>query len=144
MGLWSWQSWKMVSSNKGTMISWREQQMGMVMSSLIIFIILLGSVLYRFRLCVRLVSLPWFCFSSFVLCFFFSLRSSLFSVFIFVPSAALPFLFCVCSVLALHVWLGKFTRACNSCCIIWIDSSLFFLLKVNRYIYIDFIYDLIW
>jgi hypothetical protein len=28
----------MVSSNKGMMISWREQQMGMVMSSLIIFI----------------------------------------------------------------------------------------------------------
>jgi len=37
-----------------------------------------------------------------VLFFFFSLRSSLFSVFIFVPSASLPFLYCVCSVLALR------------------------------------------
>ncbi|KAI5570230.1 hypothetical protein BDE02_11G013300 [Populus trichocarpa] len=43
MGLWNSQSWKMVSSNKGMMISWREQQMGMVMSSLIIFINLQSS-----------------------------------------------------------------------------------------------------
>ncbi|KAI9393793.1 hypothetical protein POPTR_006G283900v4 [Populus trichocarpa] len=77
-----------------------------------------SSVFYRFRLCVRLVCLPWFCFSSFVpshplyFClllrsplfsvYFLSLRSSLFSVFIFVPSASLPFLYCVCSVLALR------------------------------------------
>ncbi|KAJ6978683.1 hypothetical protein NC653_026972 [Populus alba x Populus x berolinensis] len=33
----------MVSSNKGIMISWREHQMGMVMSSLIIFINLQSS-----------------------------------------------------------------------------------------------------
>uniref|UniRef100_A0A3N7F9D2 Uncharacterized protein n=1 Tax=Populus trichocarpa TaxID=3694 RepID=A0A3N7F9D2_POPTR len=43
MGLWSSQSWKMVSSNKGMMISWREYKMGMVMSSLIIFINLQSS-----------------------------------------------------------------------------------------------------
>jgi hypothetical protein len=43
MGLWNSQSWKMVSSNKGMMISRREQQIGMVMSSLIIFINLQSS-----------------------------------------------------------------------------------------------------
>lgn len=72
----------------------------------------------RFRICVRLVCLPWFCFSSFApshplyflvfsfvppcSLFLFSLCSSLFSVFIFVPSASLPFMYCVCSVLALR------------------------------------------
>jgi hypothetical protein len=35
MGLWSSESWKMVSSNKGMMICWREQQMGMVIDKLV-------------------------------------------------------------------------------------------------------------
>ncbi|KAI5570212.1 hypothetical protein BDE02_11G011700 [Populus trichocarpa] len=146
MGLWSSQSWKMVSSNKGMMISWREQQMGMVMSSLIIFINLQSSdsgcyfsclededdgdegvrccwlngssllCVSRFRLCVRLVCLPWFCFSSFVpshplyfLVFSFVPPCSLFLFFLFVPpcslflsSSLLP-LFPSCTVFALFL-----------------------------------------
>ena len=56
MGLWNSQSWKMVSSNKGMMISWREQQMGMVMSSLIIFINLQSSDSGYYFSCLEVVS----------------------------------------------------------------------------------------
>jgi hypothetical protein len=56
MDLWSSQSWKMVSSNKGMMFSWREREMGMVMSSLIIFINLQSSDSGCYFTCLELVS----------------------------------------------------------------------------------------